>query len=347
MARSGILYSHVIKAAALVLADGRNPTVDNVRAALGGTGSKSTIAPLLKRWKEEHQETPPETEHGLPAALVEALTSLYQKMQQDVARQLETAREEQRVTLLAASEQVKKAETELKQLTGVKAALSAELGATQAALEQLKEEHHHRAVTLATLHSDNVGLHQRLADRADEIGALNRQLAQVRVQFEHYQEAAATQRIEERQAAEQRQDRLEQDNNVLQQRLAGQQAALAQQSVQIGQLQEEQARLLAAAALVHDELAALRPERDRLAFQLRQALDNGQVLAGKLDTAQEALTVSRMACAAQEKQLEMLAASLAAASRREQQLLQEQSGLIRHNAALLVQVGQAPPPEAT
>ncbi|WP_169728165.1 DNA-binding protein, partial [Massilia alkalitolerans] len=51
MARAGILYSHVAKAAAQLTAAGKNATVDTVREALGGTGSKSTIAPMLKQWK--------------------------------------------------------------------------------------------------------------------------------------------------------------------------------------------------------------------------------------------------------------------------------------------------------
>ena len=55
MARAGILYSHVAKAAAQLTAAGKNATVDTVREALGGTGSKSTIAPMLKQWKAQHE----------------------------------------------------------------------------------------------------------------------------------------------------------------------------------------------------------------------------------------------------------------------------------------------------
>ena len=54
MARSSVLYVHVANAAARLVADGHNPTIDGIRAALGGTGSKSTIAPLLKRRKAVH-----------------------------------------------------------------------------------------------------------------------------------------------------------------------------------------------------------------------------------------------------------------------------------------------------
>ena len=38
MGRAGIHYSHVAKVAAQLAADGKNPTVDSVREALGSTG---------------------------------------------------------------------------------------------------------------------------------------------------------------------------------------------------------------------------------------------------------------------------------------------------------------------
>ena len=53
MGRAGILYSDVARVATQLVEAGNLPTVDTVRAALGGTGSKSTIAPYLKRWKAE------------------------------------------------------------------------------------------------------------------------------------------------------------------------------------------------------------------------------------------------------------------------------------------------------
>ena len=42
-ARSDVLYLHVAQAAAQLVAEGHSPTIDRIRAALGGTGSKSTI----------------------------------------------------------------------------------------------------------------------------------------------------------------------------------------------------------------------------------------------------------------------------------------------------------------
>ena len=335
MARTGILYSDVMTAAQIVAADGRNPTVDSVRAALGSTGSKSTIAPLLKRWKEEFQGAGAvKTEAGLPAELMEAMRGVYDKQQRDVAQQLETAMQQNRAELDAATEKLKKTETERLKLTEVRAALTQELRATQHALAQLKEEHHFRAVTLATLHSANAGLTQRLADRGEEIAALNRQLAQVRSQFDHYQEASTTQRGEERAQAQQRISRLEQDNAQLQQRLQGQQATLVQQDMRLAQLQAEQVRLATEAAADREALATVRPERDQFEFQYVQAAASADALLAKLDTALQALNDARVALAAQDRQLDLQAASAQASQLKVDTLATERDALLREHAGM-------------
>ena len=335
MARTGILYSDVMKAAQIVAADGRNPTVDSVGEALGSTGSKSTIAPLLKRWKEEFQGVGAvKTEAGLPAELMEAMRGVYDKQQRDVAQQLETGMQQNRAELDAALDKLKKTETDRLKLTEARAALTQELRATQHALAQLKEEHHFRAVTLATLHSDNAGLTQRLADRGEEIAALNRQLAQVRSQFDHYQEAAATQRSEERALAQQRISRLEQDNAQLQQRLQGQQATLVQQDMRLAQLQAEQTRLSSEAAADRAALATVRPERDQFEFQYLQAAASADALLAKLDTALLALNDAKVALAAQDRQLDMLAEHGQIAQQKMDALAQERDGLLRDHAGM-------------
>lgn len=335
MARTGILYSDVMKAAQIVAADGRNPTVDSVRAALGSTGSKSTIAPLLKRWKEEFRGAGAvKTEAGLPAELMEAMRGVYDKQQRDVAQQLEAGMQQNRAELDAATEKLKKTETERLKLTEVRATLTQELRATQHALSQLKEEHHFRAVTLATLHSDNAGLTQRLADRGEEIAALNRQLAQVRSQFDHYQEASAAQRSEERVQAQQRISRLEQDNAQLQQRLQGQQATLVQQDMRLAQLQADQARLSTEAAADREALASVRPERDQFEFQYLQAAASADALLAKLDTALQALNDAKVALAAQDRQLDMLGENMQASRQKADSLALERDGLLRENAGM-------------
>ncbi len=342
MARAGILYSHVVKAAEKVLADGKNPTVDSVREALGSTGSKSTIAPLLKRWKAEHEEDVVEVETGVPAELLLAVKGVYEKLQADVAQQLEQAREAQRIALQAAADRLQQSETDNRNLTQTKLALAADLAQTKDELAQLRAEHHSRAVAMATLESDNAGLRERLADRAAEVGALNQQLNLTRQQFEHYQEAAATQRAEERQAAEQRVARQEQDLAGARQQLQRQQASLSQQEMQITQLSAEQRRAQAAADAAQDELAALRPEHDQLAYQVKEAALDGLALADRLDLAQEALTEARIALATRQQHAEQLGERLRQAEAKETERDRERLAHIQEAATLRAQLSLKP-----
>mgnify|MGYP006413176901 FL=1 len=53
MARIGVTYVDIAKAAEIIKSQNQEPTVDRVRQHLG-TGSKSTIAPLLKRWRSDN-----------------------------------------------------------------------------------------------------------------------------------------------------------------------------------------------------------------------------------------------------------------------------------------------------
>lgn len=50
MARGGVNYTEVDEAACYLQGLGRNPTVDAIRERLG-TGSRTTLAEHLKRWK--------------------------------------------------------------------------------------------------------------------------------------------------------------------------------------------------------------------------------------------------------------------------------------------------------
>ena len=83
MARSGILYSDVAKAASQLTELGHPVTVDNVRKMLGDTGSKSTIAPYLRQWRENHALESESSRLKLPPSLLSAVQSLYEGMQQE------------------------------------------------------------------------------------------------------------------------------------------------------------------------------------------------------------------------------------------------------------------------
>lgn len=211
MARAGILYSQVAKAAATLAADGINPTVDNVRIAMGGTGSKSTIAPMLKQWKAEHHGEIAANKTGLPADLLESIRSVYERLEtraQVQVEQLREAHEQQRheTTVLLDAER-----STAQQLQDDRTALSTELERTKKALTDVHEKLQCATVRIAGLLAENEGFSRRVSDRGAEVTLLVEQLAQMRRQFEHFQLATAEQRQSERQASDSRIAMLEQD----------------------------------------------------------------------------------------------------------------------------------------
>jgi chromosome segregation ATPase len=86
MARAGVNYTQVAQAAEAIKQGDIEPTVDRVRERLG-TGSKSTIAPLLKQWKAQNAAAIDVS--GLPRDLVEVVKSLYGRVQQDAELKIE------------------------------------------------------------------------------------------------------------------------------------------------------------------------------------------------------------------------------------------------------------------
>lgn len=71
MARIGVDYSTVKQTAIKLLSQGINPSVQKIRDLLG-TGSNTTIAEHLNRWREEHAQ---KTIHHLPATMPKELIS--------------------------------------------------------------------------------------------------------------------------------------------------------------------------------------------------------------------------------------------------------------------------------
>ncbi len=336
MGRAGILFSHVAQAATQLVENGKNPTVDNVREALGGTGSKSTLAPLLKRWKAAHSEDSVKAELGVPSQLLEAVKSVYDQLQADVQQRLVAAVEAHQAALQAATDRTDQSTADNRALSETNGALSIELQHTRDALAGLQAEHQILNVTLATMQSDNGGLQQRLADRAAEIAALHLQLTQSRVQFEHYQEATARQRAEERQAAEQRIARGEQEWTSAQRQLAAQQSTIGQQEVRLAGLTEESMRLQEVARTAQEHAVAARSERDQLSYQLQEITSARRDLKEQLDTARQALNEARMALAGQEKETQLLTERLGHAEQKMEKLDQDRLTLLIEKAELQV-----------
>jgi chromosome segregation ATPase len=82
MARSGVDFEAVASAALRLCGRGQVVTVDSVRSELGDTGSKSTLAPLVRRWKVEYAQSMERSLDTLPSDLVAAVKRLHDDLQQ-------------------------------------------------------------------------------------------------------------------------------------------------------------------------------------------------------------------------------------------------------------------------
>lgn len=277
MARAGILYSHVAKAAAQLAAAGKNPTVDTVREAMGGTGSKSTIAPMLKQWKAQHEGEVAAAGAGLPADLLEAVQGVYERVQEGAKAQVEQLRAEHQLAAQEATRAVEALHAEGRQLGAEREALAGELASVKATLAREQAARQKDAVAIAALESEKDGQAQRLADRAAEVRELADQLAQARRQFEHFQDASATQRQEDKSAYEARIARTEQEAATLR-----------------NYLQDDR-----------EALAVLRSEKVHLEHTLAEQLDVAREQARKLYEATEALTAAREMASSRQFEMEM------------------------------------------
>lgn len=114
MTRSGITYAEVALAAENIQLTGEKPTIEKVRAALGGTGSHSTIAKYLQNWRENSPiiSSSPKTD-GSPAVVQAAVQSVWQQLQTDAATKIKKLEEEIAAEKLLMQEKIKTAEENL------------------------------------------------------------------------------------------------------------------------------------------------------------------------------------------------------------------------------------------
>jgi chromosome segregation ATPase len=106
MARPGISYEDVRKAAANLLEQGLNPSIQRIREHLG-TGSNSTIAEHLKQWQQELTAAPQTALlPAVPAAVLTALEAFWQ-IAVEHADNLYQERREQATQTVATAEQAR------------------------------------------------------------------------------------------------------------------------------------------------------------------------------------------------------------------------------------------------
>ena len=285
MARAGILYSHVAQAATKLAAEGKNPTVDNVREALGSTGSKSTIAPFLRRWKSEHEDVVLAQDAGVPRELLQVIKGLYESLQQDAGKRVQEIAAGMEAASSQFAVQLDSASQAATALIKERENLLAQLALERGLREKLEGSNHLLQLACAKAEGNAEGLTQRLADRQTEVDNLHRQLDHVRAQFEHYQESIATQRSEERQLVEQRRTRFENEIAEVRRIISAQQTSLAQYEVQLTQAQQERGQAVSNFNVLKTEHLQVLSERNAMEQSLTMQITHAGELRIQLDSA--------------------------------------------------------------
>jgi chromosome segregation ATPase len=189
MARAGVNYVQVTKAAEIIKAKGQEPTVDRIREQLG-TGSKSTIGPLVKQWRSQHEVSGDVS--GLPNDLVDIIKALYERIQQQAESTIEDMSSSHNEVISELNKALAAEKQANNQLTAQNEALTATANKNTDELELL------RAQTIQ-YRADKEHADFTLVDLRQSLEEAKRESRAARVDLEHYQAKVAEDRQIERQ----------------------------------------------------------------------------------------------------------------------------------------------------
>jgi chromosome segregation ATPase len=195
MARGGVTYSDIANAADTIKNKGQNPTVDRV-LNLMGTGSKSTIGPHLKAWKEanlEHNEV-----SDLPTNLITAVRELHQRLQSEADALVESANQKMAIQKVQQREEIEKLSNEINSLTKLVKELQqneVSLVEENKSLNKYLEKTNLRITHLETKKDSDEQMIEELRKSRDK---MHHQLKLAHEQQEHYQLKIAEERAIER-----------------------------------------------------------------------------------------------------------------------------------------------------
>lgn len=254
MARGGLYKSDVQKARDTLRAQGKHPSVDAVRVALGNTGSKTTIHRYLKELEEEEGQG-----LGAKVAVSDALQDLVGRLARRLHEEAEAVIAEARLRFEA---QLQERGQALERAQHEVAALSAQLQRTETALHEEKITHAatqqalaERMMEVAQLGERIAGLTVRLAEHEAHVQSLEQKHQHAREALEHYRTSAKDQR-------EQEQRRHEHQVQELQVALRQANEALTAKNHELVQLNRDNGQWLERHSRLERELAQIRQAAD-------------------------------------------------------------------------------------
>lgn len=263
MARAGIFKWDVKDARDRLVREGRNPSIDAVRTALGDTGSKSTIHRYLKELEAEEAGS---SKLAVSDALQTLVSQLAERLQHEAQADVEaaTARfESERSALNAQLDAARQEGQRLRtQLERTELAIVDEKQSHAATTKQLQDER----TRIVQLTEQGQGYEQRLAEHRSHQRSLEEKHEQARQALEHFRASAKEQR-------EQEHRRHEQQVQQLQSEIRSLNGSLTEKRSQLAQINSSAAALTAEVGGLRIQLAESRSDRERLEKELAQARD--------------------------------------------------------------------------
>ena len=302
MARSGLYKSEVQKARDALRAQGKHPSVDAVRVALGNTGSKTTIHRYLKELEEEEGQG-----LGAKVAVSDALQDLIGRLAGRLHEEAEAVVAETRQRFEA---QLQERGQALERAQQEAAALSAQLQRTETALHEEKTAHAatqqalaERVTEVVQLGERVAGLTARLTEHEAHAQSLEQKHQHAREALEHYRTSVKDQREQEQRRHEHQVQELQVALRQANEAMTAKNHELVQLNRDNGQwlerhsrLERELAQARQAAGDQQKELDALRLiAAEHQALQARWAQDARtlEVARGELASVRDDLTLER------------------------------------------------------
>ncbi|MFZ6776313.1 DNA-binding protein [Undibacterium sp. Ji83W] len=222
MARTGLYKSEVEKARNTLIAQGRHPSVDAVRVALGNTGSKTTIHKYLKELDEEgggRTDGKTSISEALQNLVAQLAAQLETEANSRIAEMAAQCSEKERLHAVAIEEFTTKNTQTKEKLDLTIAAIKQEM----AAHEETKEVLQNESMAHHTLAQQVVDLRERLAENDAHRQSLEEKHQHARDALEHYRTSVKEQRDQDIRRHEQQVQQLQAELRQLQQGLINKQ----------------------------------------------------------------------------------------------------------------------------
>ncbi|MBL8508757.1 MAG: DNA-binding protein [Chitinimonas sp.] len=303
MARAGIHKSEVMRARDTLLAQGKHPSIDAVRATLGNTGSKTTIQRYLRELEEEDGAGRASSDMQVSDTIQDLVKRLAARLQEEAESRVVELRRQYDGQLQNRDEALTLQRQEIE-------ALGTLLQRTEASLRDEKLANDEARQVLAGANTANERLTQQVADLSDRLKdneahrlSLEEKHQHAREALEHYRQSVKDQREQEQRRHEHQVQQLQIELRTLNQTVIVKQNELTQLYQDTAKVTAELAAIKKDLRRVELEAGSLREGRDQLQQRAGTLEANAAALSERLEQSEAKCTSAEQMLAEQLSQL--------------------------------------------